>query len=97
VTIRWISYTQQNIPGNISFALHFHNSLDDAKDVFRVFCEQVMYDDCSMTLYAVPNSPGLRIDMIAQAKDFADVGCPFDCPDRLIEHGPRGGIVVTKN
>ncbi|MGA4923251.1 hypothetical protein, partial [Bacillus subtilis] len=88
--IRWISYTQQNLPGNQSFQLGFHSSLDEAKLEYASFCKGVYSDECSMTLYWC-GRPGLRENMIAQAKDFEEVGCPFDYPDRVIERGPRGG------
>lgn len=92
--IRWISYTQQNIPGNQSFELNFHSSLEAALLVYKEIAYQLDTDDVSMSLYWC-GRPGLRENMIAQAKDFADVGCPFDYPDRIIERGPRGGVKVS--
>lgn len=89
-TIRWISYTQQNIPGNQSFELTFHASLDEVRIEFENFCCDVDTDDCSMTLYNVDHPDGQN--MIELANEFADVGCPFDYPDKIVERGPRGGI-----
>jgi len=94
--IRWISYTSQNIPGNQSFSLHFHNNLTDALDVYKTYCREVGYDDCSMTLYATPYWDADKLEeMIESAKKFMDVGCPFDYPDRIIERGPLGGVKIS--
>lgn len=92
--LRWVSYTQQNIPGNQSFDLRFHHNLREAKDFFHAYCVDVGYDDCSMTLYSLPGDPRDRTEMIEQAKEFEDYGCPFDYPDRIIERGPLGGIKI---
>jgi hypothetical protein len=101
MTIRWISYTQQNIPGNQSFKLGLHSSLREAVEDFREFREGVGTDECSMTLYVVPRNR-TRSDMpsgdemISTAKEFEGVGCPFDYPDRLITTGIRGGVKIER-
>lgn len=87
---RWIAYSMQNSPGNQSFLLSRHESLIDAEDNFERFCREVYSDDCHSALYAYSD------EAWESAEDFRDVGCPFDYPDRLIEHGPRGGIVVNR-
>jgi hypothetical protein len=87
---RWIAYTQQNIPGNPSFELSRHTSLADAVQHVADYGDAVMYDDCSATLYAYSD------ERWEQAQRFADAGCPFDYPDRLIERGPRGGWRVER-
>lgn len=93
--IRWISYMQQNTPGNTSFQLGFHSSLFEARLEFESFCRGVGTDECSATLYWC-GRPGLRENMIVEAKDFADIGCPFDYPDRLMTVGPRGGVKIER-
>lgn len=98
--IRWISYTSQNIPGNQSFTLGFCTSLSEAVEAYREFCESVGTDDCTMTLYGVPlpsESYAEHFEMIESAKQYADIGCPFDCADRRIERGPRGGVKIVNN
>ncbi|MEV7814242.1 hypothetical protein AB0P05_26480 [Streptomyces flaveolus] len=87
-TYRWIMYVSQNIPGNTSFDLMRAASLEDAREQYRAYCEAVFSDDCSMTLYAYSD------ERWAEAEDFRDTGCPFDYPDRIIERGPNGGIVL---
>lgn len=86
---RWIIYIQQNIPCNISFELDRAPSLTAARAKFIEFCEGVMSDECSATLY--PYS----VDSWAEAEEFRDVGCPFDHPDRLIERGPLNGVIIS--
>lgn len=88
--IRWISYTQRNIPGNQSLQLDFLASLSQAKEVFREFCDGVGSDDCSMLLYFVAADE--KDAMVSVAKEFENIGCPFDYPAKVVERGPRGGI-----
>jgi len=92
---RWISYTSQIMPGNQSFELEFHASLADAETAYEAFCYGVGTDECYSTLYAVPQDDR-GPEMIESAKEFEDVGCPFDYPDRIIERGPRGGVVRSR-
>lgn len=89
--IRWISYTQQNIPGNHSFKLSFLSNLAQAREEFEEFCEEVGTEECSMSLYATNGDEG-EGGMIHAAKEFDGVGCPFDYPDKMVERGTRGGI-----
>lgn len=97
MTIRWISYTSQNIPGNQIFDLDFHSSLKEAVEAFRKYRDAVGTDECHMTLYAaVDTAMYSRSEMIAHAKDFAEVGCPFDYPDRLITTGIGGGVKIEE-
>lgn len=90
---RWISYMSQNIPGNRSFELGFHSSLDAAKDAFATFCREVDSNDCSMSLYYAGNDQS----MYNLAIEYKDIGCPFDCADKYIERGPRGGVRIHNN
>lgn len=87
---RWIMYIQQNIPGNQSFDLQAATSLRDAVERYREYCKAVMYGDCSATLYVY------SADSWTSAKEFEDIGCPFDYPDRIIERGPHGGVVINQ-
>jgi hypothetical protein len=92
--IRWIGYTSQNIPGNQSFDLGFYMSLTEAKDAYVNFCKAVGTDECTMTLYS---TVGDDVEwMVERAREFADVGCPFDYPDRIIERGPLGGVRINQ-
>jgi hypothetical protein len=95
--IRWISYTSQNIPGGQGFTLGFCTSLSEAVEAHKEFCEGVGTTDCNTSLYAVPlpsQQYEEHFEMIESAKKYADIGCPFDYPDRIIESGPRGGVKV---
>lgn len=85
---RWIMYVSQNTPGNLSFTLERVTSLDAARFAYADYCRAVYTDECSATLYTYTD------EAWAEAEDFRDTGCPFDYPDRLIERGPNGGIVV---
>ena len=90
---RWISYTSQNIPGSQSCKLGFHSSLNAAKDAFATFCGDVDSNDCSMPLYYAGNDQS----MYDLAIEFENIGCPFDCADKYIERGPRGGMKMQNN
>lgn len=85
---RWIMYVSQNIPCNVSFDLHRVRSLAEAREKFTQFCDAVMSDNCTGTLYWYTD------DAWSEAEDFRDIGCPFDYPDRIIERGPRNGVLV---
>lgn len=89
---RWIGYTQQNIPGTILGEMRFFPTLAHAARWYETYCYNVGYDDCSMTLYYAGNDQS----MYDLAKEYEEIGCPFDYPDRVIEHGPRGGVKVTR-
>lgn len=86
---RWIVYLAQNIPGNQSFDLSRATSIEDAKEQYRQYCKDVYNDDSHATLYAYD------AERWTDAEDFRDTGCPFDYPDRIIERGPLGGVVVN--
>jgi hypothetical protein len=90
---RWIGYLQQNIPGNQSFQMYFYDTLESAKLAFKAFCADVGSTDCSMTLYYAGNDQS----MYDLAREYEDIGCPFDCADKYIECGPRGGIKLCNN
>lgn len=89
---RWIGYIQQNIPGNQSFEMSFYDSLDSATYGFTNYCYNVGENNCSMTLYFAGNDQS----MYDLAKEYESIGCPFDYPDRVLEHGPRGGVKVNR-
>ena len=86
---RWIMYTSQNTPGNVSFDLTRHASLKDAKSFFEDFCEAVGTNECRASLHVHDEQSW------NEALEFIDTGCPFDYPDRVIECGPQGGIKVS--
>lgn len=91
--IGWISYTSQNIPGNQSFQLGFHGTLREAQKAYEEFCEGAGTDECSMTLYStIGDKDG---EMVKAAKEYENIGCPFDYPDKIIERGPMGGIKIS--
>ncbi len=90
--VRWVSYTMQNIPGNILSDVNFHYSLTDALEAYVDYCRAVGTDECSMSLYGLPEDADARVEMIEQAEDFEPYGCPFDYPSKIIERGPRGGV-----
>jgi hypothetical protein len=87
---RWISYSQLNIPGNVSFKLDRHKSIADAREAFETFCRNSGYPDSSMTLYVYSG------DAWDSAKSFEDIGCPFDYPTKMITRGPRNGIKIEQ-
>lgn len=91
--INWISYTMQNIPGNILSDVNYHHTLADARQAYIDYCDAVGTDECSMSLYYVPANE--QEDMMSIARQFEDVGCPFDYPSKIVERGPRGGVKIV--
>lgn len=92
---RWISYTMQNIPGNTMSDMNIHYNISDALEAFTDYCRAVGSDECSMSLYGLPDDEAARVEMIEQAEDFEPYGCPFDYPSKIVERGPRGGVRVV--
>lgn len=89
MTFRWIMYTAQNIPGNISSDLTCVGSLADAKLDFAAYCATVGTDNCHARLYPYSDEDW------ASAEEFREIGCPFDYPSKLVQMGPRGGVTVV--
>lgn len=87
---KYITYTSINMAGNRSFQLDSVKSLEEARDIFRDFCDGVMNDDCHMTVYTY------SVEGWASALEFKEVGCPFDYPEYIIERGPMGGVITQK-
>lgn len=88
MTQRWIMYAQQIMPGNLSFRVTSHESLAWCKESLDRFSRAIHTDDVCATLYTYSD------DAWKSAREYEDIGCPFDYPDRIIERGPRGGLVV---
>lgn len=86
---RWIMYSHQGFPGDMFPRVTCHESLEWCKaSLWRFSRETGAYEQASATLY-----PFTAEDW-QQARNFEDVGCPFDYPSKVIEFGPRGGLVV---
>jgi hypothetical protein len=86
---RWIVYAQQIMPGNQSFRVTCHESLEWCKESFRRFSDAIGTDDVSASLYAYSD------EAWQAAREFEGIGCPLDYPDRQIDRGPRGALVIS--
>lgn len=87
---RWIVYYYTPMPGETGFTLRRVTSLKAAREGLVEFEQNSgFYDGCSGSLYPYTE------ENWADAEEFATVGCPFDYPSLLVEHGPRGGVVLT--
>lgn len=86
---RWIMYASANMPGNLSFQVTCHESLEWCVESLERF-ERACGMDVSASLYVFDD------EAWKAARKFQDVGCPFDYPDRLIERGSRGGWRVER-
>lgn len=91
--ISWISYTMQNIPGNTSIDVNYHYTLADVREAYIDYCHAVGTDDVSMSVYFVAKDE--EEAMLSIAKEFEDIGCPFDYPSKVVERGPRGGVKIV--
>lgn len=85
---RWIMYASQVMPGNTSFRLSCHQSLDWCKDSLAQFSREIYADDVYATLYPFTE------EMWAEARKYEETGCPFDYPSKIIERGPRGALRI---
>lgn len=86
---RWIMYAQINMPGNISFRVTAHESLEWCKASLDTFSRNVGDDNVSATLYAYSE------EAWKSAREYEEIGCPLDYPDRIIERGPRGALKIV--
>ena len=84
---RWIMYAQIDMAGNQSFRVTAHKSLEWCKTSLEKFA-RTMGMDVSATLYPFDD------ESWKLARDFQDVGCPFDYASRKIERGPRGAFHI---
>jgi hypothetical protein len=85
---RWIMYMWQAIPGGDSADPIRIDSLDTARDKFEQFGMDMNAEDIVAALYAYSD------DAWESAEEFRGIGNPFDYPDKIMERGPRGGILV---
>lgn len=85
---RWIMYMRDGMGMGGAFELTRVTSLHAARSEFESFADGPCgyKEGTSATLYAY------SAEAWESAKEFEYVGCPFDCPDKISERGPRGGI-----
>ena len=87
---RWIVYLHHRVPFG-SFELDRAVSLADAQRLLREFDSNGGYDhesDASLYPYSEENWE--------DAKQFEDVGCPFNYPAYILEWGNRGAIRIER-
>lgn len=84
---RWIIYLHQPMGG---FEVRRVSSIEEAKSALHQWSRDVyVYEQATASLY-----PYSKEDW-AEAKEYEEIGCPFDYPSKVMEFGPRGGIKVT--
>ena len=86
---RWIAYESDDRFPGVPMLKRFA-SLVSASDSLRETRETMGTDRVSSLLYAYSD------DAWESAKDFEEVGIPFDYPDRRLSIGPRGGVKIEK-
>lgn len=92
---RYIAYVSTGLVGDITPGMMPVSSIREAVDYLRGYSERTSYlNDVtpSISLYACM----FDADMWATARDFSDVGCPFDYPSYVLSVGARGGIKVDR-
>lgn len=83
---RWIIYLHQPMGG---FDVQRVSSIEEAKSALHQWSRDVyVYEQATASLY-----PYSKEDW-AEAKEYEEIGCPFDYPSKVMEFGPRGGIKV---
>ena len=91
---RWIMYL--NTPMGDFEVIRVHNIEEAKGSLVEYGVNTGFYQDlqvsgqygCSGRLY-----PYTEEDW-AEAEEYAEIGCPFDHPSKLVENGPRGGVRV---
>jgi len=91
---RWIAYFHNPLGG---FDVERYESIEAAKAGLVSYCQDTgFYHDlqtsgqygCSGALH-----PYSKEDW-AEAKEYEEIGCPFDCPSKVMSRGPMGGVKV---
>jgi hypothetical protein len=85
---RWIMYAHQDNYGGQSFRVTAHESLQWCKASLEEFSRALMEENVSATLYAYSD------EAWRSAREYEDIGCPFDYPDYVIKRGPRGAFTI---
>ncbi|MFJ2176417.1 hypothetical protein ACIOHE_26440 [Streptomyces sp. NPDC087851] len=92
---RWIMYLHDPLGG---FDVQRVTSLDAARAALIEYGRNTGFNQdlqvtgeygCSGSLYPYTE------ENWASAMEYRDAGCPFDCPSKLVENGPRGGVRIT--
>lgn len=86
----YLVYVQSNTPSGSGSGPLQATSLAEAEDLFGLFVLGSFDEQATASVYAFPYSE-YRV-ALATAREYADLGCPFDYPDFVIRVGPRGGI-----
>ena len=93
---RWIMYTHNPLGG---FQVYRVRNLEMAKLTLVEYCEATgFYHDPQITTGGYGCSGSLYVysdEDWAEALEYAEIGCPFDYPSKLVERGPRGGVKVS--
>jgi hypothetical protein len=84
---RWIMYLNHPMSG---FEVERMESLEGAKDALHHYQVATGMNDSDASLY-----PYTAEDW-AEAREYEEIGCPFDYPSYIVENGPRGGIKVVR-
>jgi hypothetical protein len=82
-------YAQQVMPGNMSFRVTCHESLEWCTTSLERFATAVYTDDVTADLYPVTDEDWQL------AREYETVGCPFDYPSKTIDRGARGALRIT--
>lgn len=84
---RWIAYFHG--PFSHSFDIAAYPSLYEAGQGMKEYGRNTgFHEEATAALY-----PYSEEDW-AEAQEYAEIGCPFDYPSKLMQFGPRGGIKV---
>jgi hypothetical protein len=86
-----IGYFYAGFPGEMGELKQF-SSLSSAKAEFREFSRMPWVVDGSVSgsLYC-----GMSEEDWEEAKEYENIGNPFDYPSYILELGPRGGVKLT--
>lgn len=83
---RWIVYLHHPQGG---FGIDRALSLRDAEEILRRYSRDTfVYEQATASLY-----PYSEEDW-EEAKEYEEIGCPFDYPSKVLSFGPKGGIKV---
>lgn len=85
----YILYVEQNFPGNVTFDLHEVNDVTTARELVEAAADELMID-CTGRIYPWTE------ENWALAREYANIGCPFDYPDFVVERDDNGDYYATR-
>jgi hypothetical protein len=89
---RYIAYVGTGLPGDMSPGMMPVDTVADAREYLRGYAKRSGLSSVHLSLYVCLGDA----DMWQTARDFSDIGIPFDYADYTMTIGESGGVLVER-